>query len=982
MNTEQILRELQSLPGYSGQIVFAKEVPPRPARYSKKKPPGSEDLLGNLGIDRLYSHQAEAVESFANGRNTVVATSTASGKSLCYFLPIVESLTKDPDARSLLLYPTKALCQDQFKAFKHVLKCAQLERHLTGVLDGDTPASLRRRLRDHASVVFTNPDMLHASVMPQHGRWAEFLKKLQILVLDELHVYSGIFGSNMALVMRRLNRICRHYGSDPRIVACSGTIANPGELAQRLSNQDFTVISKDGSPAQKKTYVFWNPPQVRTRDRRSRRSANVEAHEIMAFLIEKGIATIAFSKAKVTAEMIYRYVCDRLRKCAPQLVSKVTPYRAGYVAEDRRAIEARLFRGELIGVSTTPALELGIDVGVLEACIVVGYPGTRVSFFQQAGRAGRREQESLVFLIGLDTSINQFILTHPEYIFDQSVENALIDPENPFVLANHLRCAAFELPLNPGELSLFGPWAPTALKVLEENGKIKFVDGKWYSTTTETPHYDLSLRASDDGNVLIEDADTGQVIGEVTRLDAEPLLHPQAIHLQFGETYRVLSLDLERNLARVKREETDYYTQPWGGTDVHHIDQRLRGKPFGAGHAFWGEVTAHFGTFAFEKIHFYSLDPISIHGLDLPTMALETMALWLVPPDDVMEKVRASGLDAHSGLRGIGYATRMLLPLFITCDTLDFSHSVGSVNSPWNAVFIYERYTHGLGFTEKAYDLLCAILPKVLDNIRNCPCEQGCPCCVGKPLRQSNVWNVERGEGSIPSKAAAIMILDGLLGDGSNLDCSDEASLSDSSEGRQARIEGLLRRRLERGREPRVFHSITPEPEVKTSIPAPESVPQSAAKGLRMIPGVARGSPRVSPNLSDVAARLERRKSFDRDLHKKIAKKLPLGGLAPNTPKPAPPAGMATRRPNLPPTAFPGKPPRDRRAVQDPNSQPQTFTKSIPNSAACSQSTQQLNDSTPQHTSPIQAGDPIASRARKLRKNIHISGDNTRTSPN
>jgi len=929
MDVETFLNEIRTDPGYSDQIVFVHEVPAREACYAETDgsvPAHTREILTQIGIERLYAHQAEAIGRAGEGKDLLVATGTASGKTLCYTLPILEALGTDPQARALLLFPTKALCQDQFKNFAALLDAAGVSDRLAGVFDGDTPGSLRRKLRDAGSVIFSNPDMVHASLMAQHARWADFLAHLRMLVLDELHVYSGIFGSNMTLLLRRFFRLCRHYGSHPQIVACSATIANPRELGERLTGRSLHLVDDDGSPRGKKTYVFWNPPRVRATNWRSRRSANVEAHEVMARLIEKDVPTITFSKAKMTAEMIYRYVCEKLQRTAPNQISKITPYRGGYLPEERRDIERRLFNGQLLGVSTTPALELGIDVGSLEACVVVGYPGTRASFFQQSGRAGRKETDSIAFLIGLDTSVNQYIMSHPEYIFERAIEHAVIDPENPFVVTGHLRCAAYEMALSEAETQEFGPYADIVLKVLNDNHKLKRIDDRWYHAARETPNHEVSLRSYADANVTIEDMDTGKVLGEVNRFDSEPILHPEAIYMHLGDTYRVLELDLDKNIARVKREEVDYYTQPLGGTDIHHIDNRLREKPFGSGTVYWGEVTAYFNTGGYEKIHFYSLDAISRHGVELPTMVLETMAFWIVPPEEQMEKVRQAGLDAHSGLRGIGYATRMLLPLFMTCDTLDFSHTVGSVNSPWNAIFVYERYPHGLGFTEKAYERLDQILPMVLDNIEKCPCKDGCPCCVGKPLRQFTTWNVERGEASIPSKAAARMILEGLLGDGTHLKNPDTEALTDSDAGANLRLEKALRRRLERMREPQVFHPIRPQPEVGTEYPSIEKAEEL--------------------DKPDVARRSERRKTFDRDLHKRIAKRIQTDELSSHAGKPEPPPGMKTRGGVVRPTDVPGRPQSDTPPPNKEEPSPEKETSQA----------------------PAELGDDLAARARKRLK--------------
>jgi len=928
MDIAALLEQLKSSPGYADQIVYLREVAARKADYANPARPLAaplQDMLRARGIERLYSHQTEAMNRFRAGDDVLIVTGTASGKSLCYVMPIIETLLDDPDAAALLLFPTKALCQDQFKSFGEALKAAGMDGMLAGVYDGDTPSPTRRRLRDEGSLIFSNPDMLHAAMMPQHGRWSSFLSRLRVLVLDELHVYSGIFGTNMANLMRRFRRVCTHYGSSPQVIACSATIGNPQELGERIIGWPMVLIDRDGSPRGKRTYVFWNPPRVRSTNWRSRRSANVDAHELMAMLVQHDVPTITFSKAKMTAEMIYRYVCDRLAAEAPHLQQKVSPYRGGYLPQERREIEQRLFSGELIGVSTTRALELGIDVGGLDASILVGYPGTLSSFFQQSGRAGRQDRDSLVVLIGLDTAINQYIMTHPEYLFGRPMEQAVIDEDNPFAITAHLRCATHELPLPDAESGAFGPHAEMVLRLLEENRKVKQIDGIWYHAATETPQHEVSLRDYADANVLIQDMDTGAVLGEVNKFDAPPILHPGAIYMHQGDTYEVLDLDLERKLCRVKRVEVDYYTQPIGGTDVHHVDHPLREKPFGTGTAFWGEVTAYFNTHMYEKIHFYSLDAISKHGVDLPTMQLETMALWLVPPESLMEEVRRAGLDAHSGLRAIGYATRMLLPTFMTCDTLDFSHSIGSANSRWNAIFIYERYPLGLGFTAKAYDMLHEIMPAVLDHIRRCPCADGCPCCVGKPLRQYATWNVERGEAHIPSKRAALAILEGLMGDMTNLQLADTHSPADSDADNQLRLELALRRRLERMREPQVFHPIEPRPQTAY----PEGGEPQQLQG------------------ADVAARARRRGNFEKELRKRIAKRLGSDQLSPHVGHVKTPEGM-DKRGNKPPTYFPGSPrTREQRTESDRD---------------------EGGGATPASTTPIEHGDSLAARARRRKK--------------
>ncbi|NQU44938.1 DUF1998 domain-containing protein, partial [bacterium] len=559
--------------------------------------------------------------------------------------------------------------------------------------------------------------------------------------------------------------------------------------------------------------------------------------------------------------------------------------------------------------------------------------------------------------------VNQYIMGTPDYLFGRPVEDGVLDSENPFVILGQLRCAAHELPLREEETDAFGPHAPLVLRVLADNRKLQHIGHAWYHAAPETPQHEVSLRDTSGANVTIEDVDTGAILGEVDVLDAPPLLHPEAIYIHRGDTYRVIRLDLEKNVASVRRENVDYYTQALGGTDIHHIDAPLREKPFGTGKAFWGEVTAYCGTWMFERIHFYQLDPISRHGLDLPTYALETMAFWLVPTEKLMNDVRQSGLDTHQGLRGIGYALRMLLPLFMTCDTRDLSHSVGSVNSPWNAIFVFERYPHGLGFTEKAYHLLHRIVPAVREHIGNCPCEDGCPCCVGKPLRQFTTWNVERGEANIPSKKAALMILDGLLGDGSSIEETESGTAVETPEGEAQRLERALRRRLERMGEPKVFHPITPNPVTEYPDPAPtQDLPKA-----------------------DSDRRAREKADFARQLRKKLAKNLEPGGLDPTKRKPPGPSRLHVKHSIKPPTYFPGKPDvaEDRASEPFPRKKEEVEIKASTEpsgedllKAPCgtgapvgaSFPTTPEPEKKRSEQEPIQAGDPLAARAAKLRK--------------
>ncbi|HPD13390.1 MAG TPA: DEAD/DEAH box helicase [Planctomycetota bacterium] len=873
MDFDAFLDQLRASAGYRGQIVHVHRVAARAARCAEPSEPLSpacKRMLAGMGIERLYSHQAQALDLARAGRDFLVTTSTASGKTLCYLLPIVEQLERNPDARILALYPTKALSQDQLRVFERALRHANLPpanlpralspREVTvGVIDGDTPAAQRRQLRDKASVILTNPDMLHAGILPQHPRWAGLFSHLTHVVVDELHTYTGLFGAHVANLFRRLGRVCAHYGSRPQFLACSATLANPLEVAGRLLGRPAELVAQDGSPAGPRTYVLWNPPVIRSTPWRSRRSANVEAQELMTALVLAGTPTIAFSKAKVTAELIYRYVRESLERLASPLADKVTPYRAGYLAAERREIEHKLFSGELLGVSSTRALELGIDVGSLEASLIVGYPGTLASFFQQAGRAGRRDKPALVILVGLDTAINQYVMRHPDYLFGRPIEEGVLEPGNPHIVVSHLRCATHELPLPDDEVGRFGPAAPIALEVLEGQKKVLHDQPHrvWHHSAPETPQHEVSLRAMDDRNVVVVDAATEKIIGEMPKLDAPVYVHPEAIYLHQGDTWFVEALDLDRSFARVRKVDVDYYTQPLGGTDVHHIDARLRERPFGTGTLCFGEVTTHFHTWGYERIHFYTLDALSRHPLDLPTFVFETHAFWLVPPEELCRRALAQDIDPHAGCRGIGYATRQVLPLFVRCETLDFSHTVGAVNAPWNTMFVYERYPLGLGFTERAYELAGRLMPAVLDHIRRCDCDDGCPCCVGKPLRQDATWNVERGEGSIPSKRAALFMLENLLGDFTLLCEPDSSFVPEHRTPDTEHLRLALQRRLEHAREPLLPHPVHPiEHNIQTGFPQPEErgalsnadVARRVFRMLRHEKAIARGQRKPTPS--------------------------------------------------------------------------------------------------------------------------------------
>jgi len=568
MDFGEFLTSVQQLPDYRGQIAHIQTIPPRPARFAQLAHPLPQpltDYLADQGIDELYLHQVKSIEAARAGRNVVIVTGTASGKTLCYNLSVGESLLNDPKGRALYMFPTKALAQDQLKTLQQF---AASSPELTAILrpatyDGDTPSHQRRKIRESANVILSNPDMLHVGILPYHAKWARFFHDLKFVVLDEIHTYRGIFGSNVANVIRRLRRVARHYDSNPRFICCSATIANPRELAEALLGEDLDVVDVDGSPAGRKHFVLWNPPLLEEATV-VRRSANVEAKELMSTLVRQNVQTITFTRARVVAELIYRYLRDELASDNEALARKVRSYRGGYLPGERRAIEKALFSGKLLGVTSTNALELGIDIGSLQACLIVGFPGTIASTWQQAGRAGRKSDDSLVVLLAYNDPIDQYMVRHPEYFFSQSPESAVIDSTNPYILAGHLGCAAFELPLTEADGSIFGPLFEGILEALRTDGSLRRIDERDYWSTTGFPATSVGLRTIGQDTYAIVDItkNPDTVIGNVDSISAPELVYPEAIYMHEGETYLVRDLDLAGKVARVEKTEVDYYTQP------------------------------------------------------------------------------------------------------------------------------------------------------------------------------------------------------------------------------------------------------------------------------------------------------------------------------------------------------------------------------------------------------------------------------------
>ena len=841
MDVDAFLQSLREDPAYAGQIVHVHTEPGRDPNWGPMPSglrPEVRRFLEALGVSRLYRHQAEAIDAVLRGEDLLITTGPASGKSLCYQVPILQGLLEDPEATALLVFPMKALARDQVAAWNRGLEALRASAEPGEVaampFDADASAADRRTARDAARVLVTNPEMLHVNLLPGHGRWARLLQGLRFVVLDEVHTYTGFFGANMANVLRRLERICEHYGTRPQFVCSSATVGNPKEMAERITGRDLHHVSEDTSAAGTRTWIFWNPPRIKARTWRGRRSANVEAHELMVRLVREHVPTICFSKARNTAEMIYRYVRERLQEEAPQLADRVVPYRGGYSPEERRGMERRLQEGELLGVSTTRALELGIDVGTLDACIVVGYPGTLNAFLQQTGRVGRAGRDSLAVLVGIDTVINQYIMQHPEYVFERPMERAVVDRDNPFVVLGHLRCASAELPVAASGAERFGYASDLALEVLEEKQKIHRTDDAWYHAANEAPAHEVRLRGYGDESTVVMDAEDGHVLDRLDKFRALRIFYPGAIYFHRGDTYAMVDHDTERNVVQVRRTDVSYYTDPVTGTSVDHVDAVLDQRPLGIGEACLGEVFAVLSTPVYERVRFYTLDRISQHPTDVPPVAYEAMSFWMNVPPELPGQVRAFGLDPESGMKGILYCVSRILPLFLTSDANDFDWSLGCRNMPWHTMFWYEFYLHGIGHAEQCYERLEEILAVALEHLLTCDCEDGCPNCTSRLITPYHVRNIELGEGIVPSRRSAVVVLNALL-TGQNI--QDSVALLETPrrkrgqaflptivgapQGREPhrmplndRTRRLMLRKLERSRvpKPEVDHPIDPVP--------------------------------------------------------------------------------------------------------------------------------------------------------------------------
>jgi len=732
-----LIEEIRSARTYEGQIAHVRTTSRRRARYGELDRPLHsvvQGLLTELGIKRLFSHQTEAVSRALKGENVAVVASTSSGKTLCYTIPIAERIYERPTSRAFLVFPTKALAQDQLRKLGAF---GAGTAFTAACYDGDTPQQHRREIKREAQVVLTNPDMLHIGILPYHHTWADFFRRLQFVVLDEVHVYRGVFGSHTANVIRRLRRIAAHYGARPQFITCSATIGNPQELCEKLTGLPAALVDDDGSPGTRRTWVFWNPP-LRERGE-GRRSANMESAALLAGLVRSGVRTIDFTLARKVAELVVQHTQRDLGGARSKLGKLVMAYRGGYLPEERREIEQHLFAGELLGVVSTSALELGVDIGHLEAVIMTGYPGSIASTMQQAGRAGRLggAEETLAFLVAEDNAVDQFLIAQPEYLFSTASERALVDPRNRFILAAHLLCAAFELPIAPAEYDLFGPDTEALLQVLAECPE-RFLTRRtnWYWIGAGYPAGQVSIRsASGQSYDIVEDGKTPRLIGTVDGQSAFVMVHEGAIYLHRGESYMVERLDVEQHVAYVRRTDEAYYTDALSASQVWVVEEQQQ-APWGqSGTKHLGEVRVVTRVTGYVKRQIQSGATIESAELELPAQEYETIGLWVPVPEDDWAALQREGRDLAGSLHALEHALVALVPLFAACDVRDVA-GVSHTEHPdlgRPALFIYDGAPGGVGIAEAAFDRWEELVRAAAQVVGTCPCEHGCPSCVQSP---------------------------------------------------------------------------------------------------------------------------------------------------------------------------------------------------------------------------------------------------------
>jgi len=744
-------------------LTAVRQIPAREAKF-RPVPDWVTSALSEAyrakGIQELYSHQAVTAQLVHEGKNVVVVTPTASGKTLCYNLPVLNAVFENADTRALYLFPTKALAQDQLAELQDLSKRLD-DRFGVFTYDGDTPSDARKSIRERGHIVLSNPDMLHTGILPHHTKWMRLFENLCYIVIDELHSYRGVFGSHLANVLRRLRRIARFYGSNPRFICCSATIANPGELASQLIEQEVEVVEENGAPAGEKLFVFYNPPMV-NRNLGIRRSYINESTRVAKELLARKLQTIVFANSRLHTEILLTYL-QQANPPKPGQAEPIRGYRGGYLPGERREIERGLRDGRILGVVTTTALELGIDIGSLDACVMAGYPGSIASTLQRAGRAGRRSGSSCAIFVASSAPLDQFIVQHPDYFFGSSPEHAHIQPDNLEILVNHLKCAAFELPLSPEER--FGNVdLPELCERLGEAGFLHKSGANWHWVQEAYPADTISLRSVTSDNFVIinttgEENGGPQVIGEVDFSSALTTVHPKAIYMHQGQQYHVERLDFDKRKAYVKRVNVDYYTDAIRYTQVRVLEIAEEQSIPGPAARAHGDVLVRSQVVGFKKIKFFTNENVGSGKLELPENEMHTTAFWLTLGHSLLTELPFTLSERQNGIFGLLYALGSMATLLLMCDRRDLGTAVGerppSAASEINwedfaaprtsditeffepNLYLFDAYPGGIGFSEPLYRISNLLLERTRELISACPCENGCPSCVGPAADRS-----------------------------------------------------------------------------------------------------------------------------------------------------------------------------------------------------------------------------------------------------
>ena len=772
---KQLPALIQSIKAHTGlgpNVAHIRHIAGRQADYADF-PEGLDQRLKAAyhmrGIEYLYSHQAAAWKELRAGKNVVIVTPTASGKTLSYNLPVLQMILDDPAAKALYLFPTKALSQDQV-AELHAVVTAVGEAIRVFTFDGDTPQDARQKIRKQGHIVVTNPDMLHQGILPHHTKWVQLFRNLKYIVIDEIHSYRGVFGSHVNNVLRRLKRVCAFYGATPQFICCSATIGNPREHAEALTEVPMALIDKNGAPSSAKYFVFYNPPVV-NKELGIRASYIKQTKEIAGELLRQNVSTIVFALSRLNVEILTKYLRDRFARGREQLATpdSVVGYRGGYLPNRRRKIERGLRDGTIRGVVATNALELGIDIGNLEAAVLAGYPGTIASTWQQAGRAGRRGKAAIIFLVGRSAPVDQFLINHPEYFFGKSPERARINPDNLPILVDHIKCAAFELPFRAGESFGTQKASDTAqlLDFLKDGGLVHFDGQHWHWSSDIYPAVNVSLRRVEKGNfVVVERGTENKIIAEVDYGNAPLVIYPDAIYMVGGEQYIVDELDWDGRKAIVRPTDSDYYTDTIDYTNVKILEE------FESRHAkridiSLGEVQVMTRAVGFKKIKFYTMENVGYGDINLPDLEMHTSAYWFTVPQQILDDLPYSPADCIDGILGMSNALHAVAAINLMCTVLDIQRSVGDKSAEWYVrnvygqrgvyssaesefgdrridlqfspdfqptIFIYDNYQGGVGFSQQLYDIHEKLLEQTKQLIAACSCEGGCPSCVGPSM--------------------------------------------------------------------------------------------------------------------------------------------------------------------------------------------------------------------------------------------------------